>query len=39
MGWVHWWNAARLHEALDYRTPAAVEESYTHPTTTVPAAV
>ena len=21
MGWVRWWNTARLHEALDYRTP------------------
>ena len=39
MGWVHWWNTARLHEALDYRTPASVEASYTHPTTTAPATV
>ena len=39
MGWVHWWNTARLHEALDYRTPASVEAAYTHPTTTAPAPV
>ena len=25
MGWVHWWNTTRLHEALDYRTPTEVE--------------
>lgn len=30
MGWVHWWNNARLHEALDYRTPAEVEAAYNH---------
>ncbi|GAC62941.1 putative transposase, partial [Gordonia malaquae NBRC 108250] len=24
MGWVHWWNTSRLHEALGYRTPANV---------------
>ena len=39
MGWVHWWNTERLHEALGYRTPAEVEASYTHPTTTAPAPV
>lgn len=39
MGWVHWWNTSRLHEALDYRTPAALEAAYTHPTTTAPATV
>ncbi|UYG15916.1 IS3 family transposase [Brachybacterium huguangmaarense] len=39
MGWVHWWNTERLHEALGYRTPAEVEASYTHPTTTAPATV
>ena len=39
IGWVHWWNTARLHEALGYRTPAAVEASYTHLTTTAPATV
>lgn len=39
MGWVHWWNTSRLHEALDYRTPASVEASCTHPTTTAPATV
>lgn len=30
MGWAHWWNTQRLHEALDYRTPAEVEADYTH---------
>ena len=30
MGWVHWWNTARLHEALDYRTPAEVEAASNH---------
>ena len=39
MAWVHWWNTQRLHEALDYRTPADVETAYTHPTTTAPATV
>ena len=39
MGWVHWWNTARLHEALGYRTPASVEGAYTHLTTTAPATV
>ncbi len=39
MGWVHWWNTPRLHEALDYCTPAAVEAAYTHTTTTAPATV
>lgn len=39
MGWVHWWNTSRLHEARDYRTPAAVEASYTHHTTTALATV
>lgn len=39
MGWVHWWNTERLHEALGYRTPAEVEASYTHPTTTAPTPV
>ncbi|GAA4683028.1 hypothetical protein GCM10023197_44630 [Gordonia humi] len=34
MGWVHWWNTSRLHEALGYRTPANVEATYTHTTTT-----
>ena len=37
MGWVHWRNTARLHEALGYRTPLSVEESYTHPMATAPA--
>ena len=39
MGWVHWWNTSRLHEALGYRTPATVEATYTHPTTAAPATV
>jgi transposase InsO family protein len=39
MGWVHWWNTSRLHEALGFRTPAAVEATYTHPTTAAPATV
>ena len=39
LDWVNWWNAERLHEALDYRTPAEVEASYTHPMTTAPATV
>ncbi len=39
IGWVHWWNTERLHEALGYRTPVEVEASYTHPTTTAPAPV
>lgn len=30
LDWVHWWNTARLHESLDYRTPAEVEAAYTH---------
>ena len=21
MNWVHWWNTARIHEALNYQTP------------------
>ncbi|MCT1658366.1 integrase core domain-containing protein, partial [Brevibacterium luteolum] len=28
MNWVHWWNTARLHEALGYQTPAEVEAQY-----------
>ncbi|MDN6457686.1 MAG: integrase core domain-containing protein, partial [Yaniella sp.] len=28
MNWVHWWNTTRVHEALDYQTPAEVEASY-----------
>lgn len=39
LDWVTWWNTKRVHEALDYRTPAEVEASYTHPTTTAPATV
>ena len=30
MEWVHWWNTARLHEALDYHTPTEVKVAYTH---------
>ncbi|PAJ70317.1 hypothetical protein CIG21_05650 [Corynebacterium hadale] len=26
--WVHWWNAKRLHETLDYDTPQEVEAEY-----------
>ena len=26
--WVNWWNTKRLHQALDYRTPAEVETDY-----------
>ncbi|WP_374928272.1 IS3 family transposase [Kytococcus sedentarius] len=29
MGWVHWWNTQRLHEALGYATPTEVEAAYT----------
>ena len=25
MGWVHWWNTTRLHEALGYATPVETE--------------
>lgn len=39
MGWDHWWNNDRLHAALGYRTPAEVEASHTHTTTTAPATV
>lgn len=28
MNWVTWWNTQRLHEALDYATPAEVETAY-----------
>lgn len=28
LGWVHWWNNQRLHEALGYRTPAEIEQYY-----------
>ena len=39
LDWVTWWNTKRLHEALNFRAPAEVEASYTHPTTTAPATV
>ena len=38
MGWVHWWNTARLHEALGYRTPTEVETAYTHDQDSAPVA-
>ena len=38
MGWVHWWNTSRLHEALGYRTPAEVEAAYTHDQDSAPVA-
>ena len=38
MGWVHWWNTARLHEVLGYRTPAEVETAYTHDQDSAPVA-
>lgn len=28
LNWVHWWNNTRLHEALNYQTPAQVERTY-----------
>lgn len=28
MNWVHWWNNIRLHQGLDYRTPAEAEAAY-----------
>ncbi|WP_390617982.1 hypothetical protein [Flaviflexus massiliensis] len=31
MNWVHWWNTRRLHEALDYQSPAGLEASYHMP--------
>jgi len=39
LDWVNWWNTKRLHEALDYPTPAEAEASYTRPMTTAPATV
>ena len=38
MGWVHWWNTQRLHEALGYRTPVEVEAAYTHDQDSAPVA-
>ena len=38
MGWVHWWNTSRLHEALGYCTPAEVEATYTHDQDSAPVA-
>lgn len=38
--WVHWWNTERLHQALDYYTPAQIEQAaYTHPQTNASAPV
>lgn len=28
LNWVHWWNNERLHEALEYRTPADIIDMY-----------
>jgi putative transposase len=28
LGWVHWFNTARLHSALNYRTPIEYEQDY-----------
>lgn len=39
MGWVHWWNTTRLHEALAYRTPAEAEAAYTHDHDAAPVAM
>ncbi|MST50266.1 integrase core domain-containing protein, partial [Mobiluncus porci] len=30
LNWVHWWNNERLHEALEYRTPAEIINMYNH---------
>lgn len=35
--WVRWWNTARLHESLAYRTPAEVEAACTEIEATAPA--
>ena len=37
LDWVHWWNTARLHEGLGYRTPVEVEAAYTGAEVTAPA--
>lgn len=29
MGWVHWWDIARLHEGLGYQSPPEVEPACT----------
>ncbi|XNS27991.1 transposase [Citricoccus nitrophenolicus] len=39
MDWVQWWNTRRLHESLDYRTPAEDEATYTQDLTLKPAVV
>lgn len=38
LGWVHWWNTTRLHEALGYQTPLEAEAAYTHQPDAAPAA-
>ncbi len=38
MGWEHWWNTRRLHEALGYRTPAKAKAAYTHHQNSAPVA-
>ncbi|MFF0973390.1 UNVERIFIED_CONTAM: integrase core domain-containing protein, partial [Kocuria sp. CPCC 205295] len=38
LDFVHWWNTARLHERLGYRTPVEVEVAYTDLEVTAPAA-
>ena len=39
LNWVHWWNTARLHEALGYRTPTEVETTYHQTRAAAPALV
>ena len=39
MDWVQWWNTSRLHQSLDYRTPAEVEAEYTQHLRAAPAAI
>lgn len=34
LGWVHWWNNQRLHQALGYATPEEVIASYNRPRVT-----
>jgi hypothetical protein len=37
--WVHWFNAERLHSAIDYRPPVEFEDLYRDTTTTAALAV
>ncbi len=39
MDWVQWWNTSRLHQSLDYRTPAEVEAEYPQHLRAAPAAI